>query len=309
MLDSIFDFQGVSFEYPYVLLLIIFFILCSKFCKAKVTSYYVPHLFIYEKSSTFNSSMVSFFKWSTIVFSILALASPVKELNVINNKKDGIDMVLSLDTSGSMRQIGFNKNNPEQNRWDVVKDIVDDFVSKRTNDNIGLVVFGSSVMTASPLSYDKNAQKKILKGLGIAVVGEKTALIDSVATAVNILKNRKTKSKIIILLTDGEDTASSIPLDVVEKMIKKYNIKLYAISIASMNSFVLNKLSLSNGGKSFMAKSKDQLKNIYEEIDKLERSKIDQNKVVLKEYFYQYPLFIAFFTLLFFVYFKNKKEL
>ncbi|MEA3352920.1 MAG: VWA domain-containing protein [Campylobacterota bacterium] len=308
MLSEIFFLKGISFEYPFVLLLILFFVFCSRFCKPKTISYYVPHIEIFAQSSTINSSVVSFLKWCTIIFSIIALSSPIKELNVINNKKDGIDMVLSLDTSGSMRQIGFNKQNLDQNRWDVTKDIVDDFISKRINDNIGLVVFGSSVMTASPLSYDKNAQKKILQGLGIAIVGEKTALIDSVATAVNILKQRVTKSKIIILLTDGEDTASSIPLDVVEKMIKKYNIKLYTISIASRNNFVLNKLAAANGGRSFAAKSKDELETIYETIDKLERSKIDQNKVVLKEYLFFYPLYISFFTFLLFVYFKNKKE-
>ena len=295
-----------NFEYPYVLLLIILFILCSKFCKAKVQSYYMPHLEIYSESSSINSSLISILKWTTIIFAIIALASPIKELNVVNTKKDGIDMILSLDTSGSMRQMGFNRNNPEQNRWSVVSDIVKDFISQRLNDNIGLVVFGSTVMTASPLSYDKNAQVKIIESLDIAIVGEKTALINSIATSINILKNRDTKSKIIIALTDGEDTASNIPLNVVLKMAKKYGIKIYTISIGATNNYVLNQLASVNGGKSFVALSKDDLKEIYKVINNLEKSKVEQNKIVLKEYYFFYPLILSFLSLLLFIFFKNR---
>ena len=295
-----------SFEYPYVLLLIILFIVCAKFCKAKVQSYYMPHLEIYQQSNGLNSSLVSILKWLTIIFAIIALASPIKELNVINTKKDGVDIILSLDTSGSMRQIGFNRENLEQNRWNVVSDIVKDFIARRTNDNIGLVVFGTSVMTASPLSYDKKAQSKIIESLDIAVVGEKTALINSIATSINILKNRDTKTKIIIALTDGDDTASNIPLNVVLKMAKKYDIKIYTISIGAPNSYALTQLSSVNGGKSFVALSKNDLKEIYEIINNLEKSKIEQNKIVLKEYYFFYPLILSFLSLLLFIFFKNR---
>lgn len=304
MLNS---FSNITFEYPYIFLIIVIFIICSRFCKAKVQSYFMPHLNIYNNSKTLNSNLLEILKWTTIVFAVIALASPIKELNVINNKKDGVDMVLSLDTSGSMRQIGFDNTAMEKNRWDVVKEIVTDFISKRTNDNIGIVVFGLNVMTASPLSYDKNAQQNILKGLNIGIAGEKTALIDSIAAAVNILKNRDTKSKIIIALTDGDDTASNIPLKVVLKMVKKYNIKIYTIAIAATNPYVLKQLSDVNNGKTFRANGKEDLKEIYATINKLERSKIDQNKIVLKDYYYFYPLFISFFTLLIYVFIKNKR--
>ena len=295
-----------NFEYPYVLLLILLFIVCAKFCKAKVQSYYMPHLEIYQQSNGLNSSLVSILKWLTIIFAIIALASPIKELNVINTKKDGVDIILSLDTSGSMRQIGFNRENLEQNRWNVVSDIVKDFIARRTNDNIGLVVFGTSVMTASPLSYDKKAQSKIIESLDIAVVGEKTALINSIATSINILKNRETKTKIIIALTDGDDTASNIPLNVVLKMAKKYDIKIYTISIGAPNSYALTQLSSVNGGKSFVALSKNDLKEIYKIINNLEKSKIEQNKIVLKEYYFFYPLILSFLSLLLFIFFKNR---
>ncbi len=298
----------ITFEYPFVFAFLIPFIFCSFFCKAKVSSYFVPHLKLLESSVKLGSSTVSFLKWTTIVFALTALASPVKELNIVNSRNEGIDIVLSLDTSGSMRQTGFNRENIQQNRWDVVSSIVKDFISKRVNDNIGLVVFGQSVMTASPLSYDKNAQKKVIDSLGIGIVGEKTALIDSIATSINILKERDSKSKIIILLTDGNDTASRIPLNIVTKMAKKYGIKIYAVAIGVTDRYMLNELSNTNGGKSFSARGKDDLKKVYEEINELEKSRIDQNKIVLKDHLFFYPLFISFLSLLFFIYLKNRRE-
>lgn len=300
--------DNLTFEYPYFLVLILLFAVCAKFCKGKTQSYFVPHLNLFNESKKISSSLVSFFKWSAIVFSIIALASPVKELNVINTKNDGIDIVLNLDTSGSMSQRGFNPQNITQTRWSAVSFIVKDFISKRANDNIGLVVFGSSVMTASPLTYDKNAQKNIIDSLDIGVVGEKTAMIDSVATSINILKDRPTKSKIIVLLTDGDDTSSLIPLNAVSKMAEKHQIKIYSIAIGAVNNYVLNELSKRNGGKVFQASSSESLKQIYDLINDLEKSKIDQNKIVLKEYLFFYPLFIGFLSLLIFVYLKNKKE-
>ncbi len=309
MLNSLLNnITNVSFEYPYILLLIIIFIICAKFCKAKVQSYYMPHLQIYANATKLNNNLTSILKWFAIILAIIALASPIKELNIINTKKDGIDMIISLDTSGSMRQIGFNPSNIEQNRWQVVQDIVNDFISKRLNDNIGLVVFGSSVMTASPLTYDKKAQNKIIKSLDIGIVGDKTALVNSIATSINILKNRETKSKIIIAITDGEDTASTIPLQVVIKMAKKYNIKIYTIAIGATTTFTLEQLSNSTNGKVFVALTKDDLIEIYDTIDKMEKSKIERHKIVLKEYYFFYPLMLSFLFLLLFVYLKNKRE-
>ena len=309
MLDSILtNITNISFEYPYILLLILLFILCSKFCKAKVQSYYMPHLDIYTNISKINNNLSSALKWTAIILAIIALSSPIKELNIINTKKNGIDMIISLDTSGSMRQIGFNQSNVEQNRWQVVQDIVNDFIAKRLNDNIGLVVFGTSVMTASPLSYDKKAQNKIIKSLDIGIVGDKTALINSIATSINILKNRETKSKIIIAITDGEDTASTIPLQVVIKMAKKYDIKIYTIAIGATTTFTLEQLSNSTNGKVFIALTKDDLIEIYDTIDKMEKSKIEREKIVLKEYYFFYPLLLSFLFLLLFIYIKNKKE-
>jgi len=289
--------NNITLEYPYVLLLIIPFILSEFFCEEKHASYYMPHLNIFEQSKKNSAFFSVLLKWLIILSAIIALSSPYEKLQTVNIKKDGLDIVLSLDTSESMRQYGFNENDLSQNRWEVVSLIVEEFIPKRHNDNIAIVVFGTSVMTASPLSFDKKAQTKIVQYLNIGVAGERTALIDSIAGSVNILKNSKAKSKIIIAITDGEDTASLIPLKVVSNLVQKYGIKIYAIGIGESNKHLLNQLANISGGKAFYATSKDNLELIYDEINKLEKSKIEQNKIIMKEYFYMYFLYIAIFSL------------
>ncbi len=300
--------SNITLEYPFLLLLIIPFILCEFLCKQKAATYYIPHLNIFNQNKKTNTLLTTILKWIIICSTIIALSSPYERLQTINIKKDGLDIVLSLDTSGSMRQIGFNKEDYNLNRWQVVSSIVEEFIPKRINDNIAIVVFGTSVMTASPLSFDKNAQAKIIKHLNIGVAGDKTALVDSIAGSINILKDSKSKSKIIIVLTDGEDTASIIPLQVISNLVKKHNIKIYAIGIGESNKHLLNQLAKMNKGKAFYANSKDNLEQIYKEINSLEKSKIEQNKIVQKKYLYFYLLFVSILAILFYIYFKNRNN-
>lgn len=297
----------IKFEYPLFLLIIFLFIFCSIFCKAKIPTYIIPHLNIFENSEHKSLLFLSILKYIIIIASIIALASPYKQLNTQIIKNDGIDIVLSLDTSGSMKGLGLNKQNIEENRFAVVKDIVKDFLPKRVNDNIAIVVFGRSVMMATPLSFDKEAQKSIIDYLEVGIVGDKTAMIDSLASAVNILKTSKAKSKVVILLSDGEDNASNIPVDVVIKLLKKYSIKVYSVGIGHSNKIMLNHISKQTNGKSYIAYSKDDLKDIYTQIDSLEKSKIENNKITLKEYLFFYPLFLAIISFILFIYLKNRE--
>ncbi|APW64957.1 MULTISPECIES: VWA domain-containing protein [Arcobacteraceae] len=300
-------FNNLSFEFPYLLLLILVFIFCSIYCKAKTPSYLIPHLNIFQKSNEKSSLIMNLLKFSIITLSIIALASPVKNQDTQLIKNDGINILLDLDASGSMNYNDLDKEDTSKNRFDVVKDIVKDFIKKRPSDNIGLLIFGDSVMMASPLSFDKNAQREIIDYLEVGMAGKQTALIDSIARSVNILKDKKAKSNVIIVLSDGEDTASKIPLKVVIKLLKKYNIKAYTIGIGNSNKYVLNQISTNSNAKSYTAYSKEDLIDIYDDINKLEKSKIDQNKIILKDYLFFYPLFFAVLFLILYIYLKNKE--
>ena len=300
-------FSNISFEYPYFFLLILLFIICNTFCKAKAPTYLFPHLNIYKKSNQKSSFMILSIKYLIVIFAITALASPVKIKDTQLIKNDGINIVLSLDASGSMKHNDLDSQDRTKNRFDVVKDIVKDFIEKRKADNIALVIFGDWVMMASPLSFDKEAQKDIIDYLEVEMAGNKTSLLDSIASSVNILKEQKAKSNVIIVLSDGEDTASKIPLNVIIKLLQKHNIKAYTIGIGASNQYVLNKIAKESKAKSFTAYSKNDLLLIYKEINKLEKSEIDQNKIILKDFLFFYPLFFAIILLIIYIYIKNKE--
>ncbi|UTJ07158.1 VWA domain-containing protein [Arcobacter roscoffensis] len=296
----------ITFEYPYLLLLILLFIFCAVFCKAKSPSYLIPHLHIFSKSNMKTSFITSVLKYLTIVFAILALASPIKINNSQVIKNDGINIVLNLDASGSMQELGFDESNYSRTRFDSVKQIVSSFIEKRVNDNIAFVLFGQSAMIASPLSFDKQAQSEILKYFEVGILGNKTAILDSLALSIKVLKDKQANSNIIILLSDGMDNASSIPLQVIERMLKKYNIKVYGISIGNSNNYILDKVSSLTGGKSYRAYNTQSLETIYKDIDLLEKSKIEQNRVIIKDYLFFYPLFISVLSLCILIFLRNK---
>jgi len=300
-------FTDLRFEFPFFLILIPLFIICSIYCKAKIPTYIIPHLAIFENSKHKSVLLINLLKYFVVIGSVIALSSPYKQLNTQIIKNDGIDIVLSLDTSGSMKELGLNKDNQNENRFTVVKDIVKDFLPKRANDNIAIVVFGSSVMMATPLSFDKEAQKSIIDYLEVGIVGDKTALLDSLATSAKILKSSKAKSKIIILLSDGEDNSSKIPLEVIIKLLKKYSIKVYTVGIGRSNRIMLNTIAEQTNGKSYIAYSKEDLNLIYQEIDNLEKSKIENNKITLKNYLFFFPLFFAIISLILYIYLKNRQ--
>ena len=155
-------FEGVYLEYPELLILVLVFIICSRFCKMRLPSIYFPHAGQFMHNSIANSKLLSLLKWFGIIMMIIALSSPVKDEPYELEPKDGYEIALILDASQSMQAQGFDEGNQNLNRFDVVKSIVNDFIKQRKEDNIGLVVFGQYSFIASPLTYDENILKRYL---------------------------------------------------------------------------------------------------------------------------------------------------
>ncbi len=255
--------------------------------------YYMPHFSQLLSDTSTKKYLQRILKWVMLIFAIIALSTPVINRGTKSIKEEGIDIVLSLDTSGSMSLIGLNKQNYDQNRWEVVTEVVKDFISARENDRIGLVVFGDTATVASPLSYDNEAQMHIIEETDIGVVGKSTALIDSIVTSISLLKKSESRSKVIILLSDGDDTASQVPLSVALKMAKKYQIKIYTVAIGESNNNMLQLISNENGAQNFVATNKEDLAQVYETINSLERSDTEQSKVKIVEHLYFYFLGVS----------------
>jgi len=305
-------FDGIYFEFPQIASVLLLFILCAKLCKIRLHSIYFPHTSGFLKNTISASKPLFFLKWLGIVMMIVALMSPVKDETYELEPKNGYDIALILDASESMKAEGFDTNNQRLNRFDVVKSIVGDFIEKRKNDNIGLVVFGAFSFIASPLTYDENILSKIVSQLYIGMAGKYTALNTSLAQGVNLLKMSKSKTKIAILLTDGYSTPQidKIPLDVAVDMIKKESIKVYPIGIGmphEYNKEVLQKIANESGGVAFGASSANELKEIYQKIDELEKSEIKNESFSYVKYYYHFPLFVSLLALMLYVYLRNKR--
>ena len=305
-------FDGLYFEFPRLVFIIFFFIACASLCKMKLPSIYFPHTGQFMKNSVSASKLLLFLKWLGIIMLILALMSPVKDEPYTLEPKDGYEIALILDASQSMKAQGFDVTNPQLTRFDVVKDIVSNFIKERQNDNIGLVVFGAYSFIASPLTYDENILNKIVSQLYIGMAGKYTALFTSLAQGVNLLKMSESHSKVAILLTDGFSTPEidKIPFNVALDMATKEKIKIYPIGIGMPHEYniqVLRKIAEETGGKAFGAASATELKEVYKEIDALEKSEIKAETFSYLKYYYIYPLFISLFSLMFYVFLRNKR--
>ena len=308
-------FSGVYFEFPLVGLLIILFMVCDRFCKMRLSSLYFPHTKQFMNATIANSKLLYLLKWFAIVMMILALMSPVKDETYELKPKNGHEIAMILDASQSMQARGFDDKNINLTRFDVVKAIVADFISKRKSDNIGLVVFGAYSFIASPLTYDEHILSRIVSQLQIGMAGKYTALYESLAQGVNLLKMSESKSKVAILLTDGYSTPSvdKVPLDVALDMAKKEGIKVYPIGIGppsgrdGYNKAVLVKIAKETGGVAFGASSASELIEIYKKIDALEKSEIKNESYTYLKYYYEYPLFLSFFALLLYLFMKNRR--
>jgi Ca-activated chloride channel family protein len=299
-----------NFEYPFFLAAIVLFLICAKWCKERSRAIFFPHVHTLIAKTGHKSSLLAWLKWIGIVSAVIAFASPVITKSYSNSKKEGRDIVLVIDSSDSMRQQGFDPNDIFKNKFDVVKEVVGDFISKRENDRIGMITFADVAFIASPLTFEKEFLENITKMQQLGIAGKRTAINDALVQAYNLLSKSKAKSKVVILLTDGVDNMSKIPFSDVKSMIEKRDVKLYAIGIGGPRDYdgrYLQALAKAGKGEAYGARDATTLSAIYDEIDKLEATKLNDRKIVEHTYLYIYPLFLAVLSLLLFLYFRNSK--
>ena len=299
-----------SFQYPYALAVLVLFWGCARWCPARTQAIYFPHVHTLMHPSATRSGLLNVLKWFGIVSLLVALASPVTTQEHKNTKKRGRDIMLVIDSSGSMRQRGFDPNDPFKSKFDVVKEVVGTFVKQRKNDRLGLINFADAAFIASPLTFEHDFMKNIIAMQRLGLAGQKTAINDALVQTYNILNKSDAKTKIAILLTDGEDTASRVDANAVLKMVRDGSVRLYTIGIGTINDFnapYLKALAQDGKGAFFAASNRTALQKIYAQIDAMETSKIQNKKIVQYTYYYLYPLLAAILALLGFVYLRTAK--
>ena len=235
-------------------------------------------------------------RFIAITLFIIAFARPQEGHKRTEILSQGVDIVLAIDTSGSMQALDFKKNETQITRLSVVKDVVAEFVKNRETDRIGMVVFGANAFTQCPLTLDQNILLSFLDKLKIGMAGDATAIGSAIGISARRLKDLKSKSKVIILLTDGRNNSGAIsPLQAAE-IAKSLGIKVYTIGVGKrgkapflvdsifgkrliyqnvdIDEEVLNKISKMTDAKYFRATDLKSLKDIYKQIDLLEKSEV-----------------------------------
>jgi len=239
-------------------------------------------------------------------FLIVALARPQTTSHRQNINVEGIDIVLTLDVSSSMLARDFKPD-----RLEAAKDIAKDFIMKRPNDRIGLVIFSGEAFTQVPLTTDHTMIINMFREIKSGMIEDGTAIGDGLATAVSRLQESDAISKVIILLTDGVNNSGSVDPMSAAEIAKLYGIRVYTIGIGSIgyapypvqtpfgtqmqqmkvqiDEDLLKKIANETGGHYFRATNNAKLKKIFDEIDKLEKSKIE-----VQEFRKKYEMFMPF---------------
>ena len=240
--------------------------------------------------------MSYYFKWLAIAFLIIALSGPRKVLDQAFIYNEGIDIVLTLDISGSMAAEDYIVNGHRVNRLDTIKSVVKTFIDGRRSDRIGLVVFGSRAYTVCPLTTDYNWLKENLSQVRLGVVEDSTAIGSGIAQSLLRFKGSPAKSKVIILLTDGGNNAGRINPITAGKMAQAMGVKIYTIGAGSngeapvpvemfgrivyqnipvtLDEETLKENASMTQAKYFRASDTETLKQVYKDIDALEKTKI-----------------------------------
>lgn len=277
------------------------------------------------------SKLVPILKISGLIFLILALARPQFGDKKINITTEGVNIILALDLSESMRALDFKKDNKIVTRLEAVKGVVLDFIMKREGDRIGMVVFGSNAFTQLPLTRDYNTIAFILERLKIGAAGPRTAIGDAIGISLKRLEDIKSESNIIILLTDGKSNSGELSWEDAASIAANREVKIYTIGVGTKGKApflvsdlfgqryvyhevdvdlkALETIAKQTNASFFQAKDLKSLGKIYEMINNLEKTKVDIEKWV--EYKELYPWFLVpgLILLLFYILLSNTRFL
>ena len=224
---------------------------------------------------------------------IVALARPQSVSSRQNIEIEGIDIVMALDVSSSMLARDFNPD-----RLEAAKEVAADFISKRPNDRVGLVIFSGEAFTQVPLTTDHQVIGAMFRDIQSGMIEDGTAIGDGLATAASRLQDSEAISKVIILLTDGVNNSGSVDPRSAAEIAKMFGIRVYTIGVGTqgmapypvqdqfgrtriqqmevqIDEELLKDIAAATGGQYFRAESNRKLQEVYNEIDKLEKSKID----------------------------------
>ncbi len=315
-------FQHTNFAYPFVLpallavpLLILWYVKKNADKQSSITLSSLKQVENVRSWKTALRHLPFALRCLALTCLIVALARPQIRNDEQRVTGEGVDIILTIDVSGSMRAQDFTPN-----RLEAAKAVAASFIDNRPTDRIGIVIFSGESFTVCPLTTDANVLKTQLYNINSGVLEDGTAIGSGLATSVDRLRSAASKSKVIILLTDGENNGGQIPPLTATEIAKSVGVRVYTIGVGTdgyapvpiqtmtgevitqnekvnIDEKLLQQIASETGGKYFRAKDNTGLQNVYKEIDRLEKTKIEVTKI--RRYTEKfYPLAIAAAVLL-----------
>ncbi len=277
------------------------------------------------KTRTRAGAFMFFLRLLALAALILALARPQLGKGHSEIESSGIDIILAVDVSGSMHALDFATQDDLANRLDIVKRTIANFIEQRPNDRIGVIAFAKDPYLVSPLTLNHDWLLKLVGNLKIGRIDQSaTAIGPAIGMASNRLRDLTAKSRVVILLTDGEDTVNKIPPVAAAEAAKTFGIKFYTIAAGSSGNVpmplldengnyvrtrngqiryrmlpsqvdeeMLKEVADITGGKFYHATNREELANIYDEIDQLEKTKVKLKHFATYEELFIWPTFLA----------------
>ncbi|KPJ80078.1 MAG: hypothetical protein AMJ58_09755 [Gammaproteobacteria bacterium SG8_30] len=251
--------------------------------------------------------------WVTLV---LALMRPQWLEPYTEVRTEGYDLMLAVDTSRSMEALDFSVGGRQVTRMAVIKGVLGRFIEAREGDRIGIVVFGSQAFVLSPMTLDARAAYNLVDSIVARMAGDGTAIGDAIGLGVKKLRERPEGSRVLILVTDGENTEGSLPPRLAARLAAHEGIRIYTIGVGSkglvpfmengrmtqvkmeIDEGLLTEVASITGGEYFRATDTSALEQIYERIDALEKTQAESRSVMIPKPLYRWPLGISLLLLL-----------
>lgn len=243
---------------------------------------------------------------------VCALARPVWLGEPIRLPAEGRDLMLAVDISGSMDTADMELNNRPVNRLEIVKHVLNDFISQREGDRLGLILFGSNAYLQAPLTFDRETVRTFMNEAALGLAGKQTAIGDAITLAAKRMRENPSDSQVIVLLTDGENTAGKVEPVRAAELASELGIKIYTIGLGAesmqvpsffgsrtinpsreLNEGELQSIADLTSARFFRARNTEELSQIYDLIDELEPTERENKTYRPESGLFQWPLLVA----------------